>query len=79
MNAVAPQSQRNAAFTRMLGRALHRPAVITVPKMALHALYGEMAQIVYSSSLVRPVVAETAGFSFEYNSLDSALDALQLR
>ena len=79
VNAVAPQSQRNAAFTRMLAGALHRPAVIPVPKFALHVLYGEMAQIVYGSSRVLPKAAEAAGFSFEYPSLGPALEALQLR
>jgi len=79
VNAVAPESQRNTAFTSALARALHRPAVIKVPKFALHLLYGEMAQIVYCSQRVLPAAAEAAGFKFEYSTLVSALDELRLR
>ena len=45
-NATAPEPVTNAQFSRALGRALHRPAVLPVPAIALRALYGQMAEIV---------------------------------
>ena len=33
----------NPELSRALGRALHRPAVLPVPALALKLLYGEMA------------------------------------
>src|SRR5581483_8167963 len=40
VNATAPEPATNAAFSRELGRVLHRPAVLPVPGLALRALYG---------------------------------------
>ena len=53
-NATAPEPVTNAELSRALGRALHRPAVLPVPGLALRALYGAMAEIVTASQNAVP-------------------------
>jgi uncharacterized protein (TIGR01777 family) len=73
VNATAPNPVTNAQFTRELGHALHRPAILPVPKFALRLLYGDMAQIVYASQRVIPEAAMRAGYQFRFPRLDAAL------
>lgn len=73
VNATAPHPVTNAEFTRALASAFHRPAILPVPKFALHLLYGEMAQIIYASQRVIPEAAIRAGYQFRFPMLDSAL------
>ena len=44
VNATSPNPVRNAEFTRLLGAALHRPAVAAVPAFALELMFGELAR-----------------------------------
>ena len=74
-NASAPAAVRNADFSRALGRALHRPAVVPVPAFALRLLYGSMAEIVTASQNAVPQRALALGHEFALASLDSALAA----
>ena len=76
MNAAAPRPVTNADFTRALGRALHRPAILPVPSLALRVLLGEMSEVLTASQRVLPTVAERTGFAFRYPDLDGALAAL---
>jgi uncharacterized protein (TIGR01777 family) len=73
MNAVSPNPVTNADFTRALGRALHRPTLLSVPKLALRAALGEMSEVVTASCRAFPRVAERNGFTFRYSHLDQAL------
>ncbi len=79
MNGVAPGAVTNAAFTRALAAALHRPAFLPVPKPALRILFGEMAEMLFASQRVAPVAAESAGFQFQYPELGTALTDLLRR
>jgi uncharacterized protein (TIGR01777 family) len=72
-NAAAPNPATNAEFTRELAHVLHRPAIMPVPKFALHLLYGDMAQIIYASQRVFPEAALRAGYQFRFPRLDGAL------
>jgi uncharacterized protein (TIGR01777 family) len=74
-NATAPSPATNAAFARALGHALGRPAFVPVPRLALRALYGEMAEVVTSGARVVPAKALVLGFEFRYARLDDALAA----
>ena len=76
MNATAPQPVTNAQFTRELARALHRPGIFPVPGFALKLLLGEMAEVILGSQRVLPVLAQSAGFHFEYPELGPALSRL---
>jgi len=76
LNAVAPGAVTNAEFTRALASALHRPAFLRVPKLALRMLFGEMADVLVSSQRVAPAAAEAAGFQFQHPQLAEALGEL---
>jgi uncharacterized protein len=75
VNATAPAPQTNRAFSKALGRALKRPAVLPVPAFALRAMYGEMAEIVTSGARVLPAQALMRGYKFRHPDLDGALRA----
>lgn len=72
-NATAPEPPTNADFSRALGRALRRPAVLPVPRLALKLLYGEMEIIVTTGQRAVPRRALDAGFRFTHPQLDEAL------
>jgi uncharacterized protein (TIGR01777 family) len=73
VNATAPQPVTNLEFTRELAAALHRPAILPVPRFALKLLFGEMADVVLASQRVVPKAALLAGFRFQYPQLRPAL------
>jgi uncharacterized protein (TIGR01777 family) len=63
VNVVSPNPVTNAEFTRALGRVLHRPTILPVPRFALKLLLGEMA----------PEAVLEQGFQFRYPELEMAL------
>ncbi|MEA2248340.1 MAG: uncharacterized protein QOH46_2869 [Solirubrobacteraceae bacterium] len=75
VNACAPEPVTNAEFSRALGRALHRPAVLPIPGAALHVLYGDMAEIVTEGQRAVPRRALEHGYRFAHPELDEALAA----
>jgi hypothetical protein len=77
LNLSAPGAVTNAEFTRALGRALHRPALLAVPAMLLRAAAGQMAEeMLLSSQRVRPKHLLEAGFEFDDPELAAALKKL---
>lgn len=77
LNIIAPNPVTNAEFTRALGRSLHRPAMIPVPRFALRLAFGEMAdEVLLASTRAVPDRLLQAGFTFELPNLDSALKAI---
>lgn len=72
-NVTAPEPVTNREFTRALGRALHRPAVIPVPAFALRLVLGELSSALLTGQRVLPTHAEQLGFRFVYADLDAAL------
>jgi len=74
INATAPNPVTNREFSRALGRALHRPAVVPVPKFAVAALRGgELADAVAGGARVLPRRALDLGYEFRHTDLDEAL------
>jgi uncharacterized protein (TIGR01777 family) len=73
VNAVMPHPVTNADFTRLLARAVHRPAILPAPAFVLRAVLGEMASLLLDSSRVRPRVAEERGYSYEFADVEKAL------
>jgi uncharacterized protein len=73
VNACAPEPVRNADLAKALGRALHRPAVLPVPGLALKGLYGDMAQIVTGGVRMVPARVTKLGYRFRHPGLDEAL------
>ncbi len=75
VNGTAPEPVTNAVFSKALGRALGRPAVLPAPGFAIRAIYGEMAEIVTEGQRAVPAAAERLGYSFKHPELDEALRA----
>jgi uncharacterized protein len=76
VNVVGPAPVTNADFSRALGRALHRPALLRVPKIALRIAFGEMSQALTDSQRVLPTVAARSGYAFKHADLNLALKDL---
>ena len=73
-NASSPQPIRNREFARALGRALHRPAFMPTPAIALRLLFGQMAEeVLLAGQRVIPARAEAEGFTFGRPAIDAAL------
>ena len=73
INATAPEPVTNRDFSKALGRALHRPAVAPVPRLALKLLYGDMEQIVTTGQRAIPTRAQALGYAYRHEDLAEAL------
>jgi uncharacterized protein (TIGR01777 family) len=76
INLVAPNPVTNAEFSKALGKALHRPAFLPVPKLAIAALYGEMSMIVTTGQNVQPSRLKLLGYEFAQPQVQAALDSV---
>jgi NAD dependent epimerase/dehydratase family enzyme len=75
VHVVAPQPVRNAEFTKVLAKALHRPALFPAPAFALRLALGEMAEaLLLSSQRVAPQKLEQLGYTFLHPDLPAALN-----
>jgi len=73
LNAVTPSAVRQRDFARTLARAVHRPAVVRVPGLALRVALGEMATLLLGGQRAVPAALTAAGYSFRYPDLETAL------
>lgn len=74
VNVVAPNPVRNSEFTRILAKALRRPALFPAPAFALRLALGEMADaLLLSSQRVTPAKLVDAGYQFQQPELPDAL------
>lgn len=77
VNMVAPNPVTNAEFTRTLGKALHRPTFMPMPKFAARLAFGEMAdECLLASQRVLPDKLICAGYPFLHPNLEGALAAM---
>lgn len=78
VNATAPHPVTNAEYTRTLGRVLGRPTLVPVPALGPKIVLGaELAEeLLFTSTKVRPVVAEKSGYAFRHPDLEGALRQL---
>lgn len=76
INATAPNPVTNKEFSKALGRALHRPAVLPVPKLAVKIRFGsEFGEIAATAGQrALPKVATEAGYSFKFSDIDAAME-----
>lgn len=74
INVTSPNIVSNKAFTKTLGKILHRPTFLPLPKAGLYVLVGEAAAIISSGQRVHPQVALQSGYIFKYPELESALE-----
>ena len=77
-NLCAPSPVTNATFAKVLGRVLHRPAVLPVPRFGPKLVVGaELAEeLLFTSMRVEPAALLAAGYEFGFTDLESALRAL---
>jgi uncharacterized protein (TIGR01777 family) len=77
VNAVTPNPVTNLVFTKELGRALGRPAIVPVPAWALRLALGEMAdETLLASARAKPGRLREAGFEFRHETIGAAFDEL---
>jgi uncharacterized protein (TIGR01777 family) len=77
INFVAPQPLQNFEFTKILAKALRRPALFPAPAFALRLALGEMADaLLLSSQRVAPQALEKSGYRFLHADLSTALKNL---
>jgi uncharacterized protein len=76
-NLTAPHPVRNKEFTKVLGKVLHRPAILPAPGFALKIALGEMAQeLLLDSQRVSCEKLQRLGFIFKYPMLQQSLEHL---
>jgi hypothetical protein len=75
INAVAPNPVTNREFTATLAAAVHRPALLHVPALALHAALGEFATVLLASQRAVPEKAVRTGYVFQYPHIRAAVTA----
>lgn len=76
VNLVSPNPVTNRDFTKVLGRAVHRPTLpIRAPAFVLRAVLGEVAGDLLASARIVPRVLERQHFAFAHPDLPGALDA----
>jgi uncharacterized protein (TIGR01777 family) len=74
LNGVMPHPVTNADFTRIVARAVHRPAFLPAPAFVLRAVLGDMSSLLLDSSRVRPAVAENLGYRYDFSDVAEAVD-----
>jgi len=73
LNATAPAPVRNRELAKAIGRTLHRPSAVPVPKAALKLALGELAAVVTTGQRVVPRKALDLGYRFRFPDLEPAL------
>ena len=75
----APHPVTNKEFTRALGKAVHRPALLPVPTPMLKLVFGEGADVMTSGPNVVSARLPESGFAFRYPDIERALAAIVAR
>ncbi|QXG75688.1 TIGR01777 family oxidoreductase [Modestobacter sp. L9-4] len=74
VNLTAPTPVTNAEFTAALADVVHRPALLTVPGIALQLVLGEFAKVgALAGQRAVPAALEAAGYQFSVTDLRAAL------
>lgn len=77
VNATAPNPVTNGELSQALGRALHRPARVPVPGLALDLKFGrEFGKVLRGGQRVMPRRALDLGYEFRHTEIDEALQSL---
>jgi uncharacterized protein (TIGR01777 family) len=74
VNGTAPNPVTNKEWSKALGRALHRPAVLPIPGLAVEVKFGkEFGKVAQGGQKVLPRRTEELGYAFKYPEIDAAL------
>ena len=77
-NFTAPNPVTNKEFSQQLAKSINRPCFMTTPVWALRMMMGEMADLLVYGQRVVPNRLLDAGFTFNYPTLEDALQQLKL-
>lgn len=72
VNFASPRPARQGEVVKAIARAMHRPALVPVPPLALRAVIGGFAGDILASLRVEPQTLLEAGFAFDHATLESA-------
>lgn len=78
-NTVAPEPVSNREFSKSLGHALGRPAVVAAPAFMLRTALGEMSTVVLDSQTIAGDKLLEAGYEFLYPDIDKAMHEIASR
>jgi hypothetical protein len=74
VNGTAPNPVTDKDWSKALGRALNRPAVLPIPGVAVEVKFGrEFGKVAQSGQRVLPKRTEELGYGFKYPEIDAAL------
>jgi uncharacterized protein len=74
VNSTAPNPVTNRTFSKALGHAIGRPAVLPVPGVTLDLMYGrQFGKVLRGGQRVLPRRALDLGYEFRHPELDEAL------
>lgn len=77
VNASAPHPVTNREFSKALGRALGRPALVPVPGFVLDLKFGsELGAVLRGGQRVLPKRTQELGYEFKHAQIDEALKDL---
>ncbi len=77
-NGCTSDPRTNKEFNKAIGKAMHRPCLFPVPAFVLKAVLGEFADNVINGQRVVPQNTLNAGYQFQFNSLEHALNSLNI-
>jgi uncharacterized protein len=74
VNGSAPNPVTNKEWSKALGKALHRPAVLPIPGFAVEVKFGkEFGKVAQGGQKVLPRRTEELGYAFKFPAIDGAL------
>jgi uncharacterized protein (TIGR01777 family) len=73
LNGTAPKPVTNKEFSKAVGRALHRPSFLRVPRLMLRLRFGGVAHVIATGQRVLPRQALALGYQFQFPDIDGAL------
>ncbi len=76
VNAVAPEAVTMNRFCQVLGKVLHRPSWLPVPRFALRMALGELGTLMTTGQRVTPAKVLSGRYVFHYPKLEPALRAI---
>lgn len=77
VNVCATAPVTNAQFTKAMGRAVNRPALIPLPQFVGDTIFGDFGrEMLFGGQSVIPTKLVGAGFQFEDQEIDSAIRKL---
>jgi uncharacterized protein (TIGR01777 family) len=75
-NFCAPMPIRNRDMSKTIGKLLHRPSFLAVPKFAIRLLIGELGSMVLFSQRGNPENLLESGFKFKFPDFGEALQEI---